>query len=467
MLFVEYRFLVFFIVVLGVYWALRWNVARKIWLLATSYVFYAGWDWRFLGLIIASTLLDYTVAWRLSLPRTVHRRRWLMVSVVGQLTLLGFFKYCNFFVTSLRDFLHFLGVPFQLGTLEIILPVGISFYTFQTLSYTIDVYRGTLKGTKNLLDIALFVAFFPQLVAGPILRARAFLPQLHECRRYASVDVRGCLVIFLIGFVKKACISDNLAPLVDVYFASPQTYTALSSWIGVLAYAVQIYCDFSGYSDMAIGCAGLLGYRLMLNFDFPYLARNISEFWRRWHISLSSWLRDYLYYPMVWNRGGKYFVYRGLMVTMLLGGLWHGAAWNFVIWGGLHGVALIFHREGVRLLERLRWRATLLKGLGPFLTFYWVCIAWIFFRSVGAERSWTVLKAFVLFRSDGVRELNPAWLAVIGGLAIVHWLNYILHTEAMWRKVPRLAFAAAYGIVAAIVLAFVPTTYVPFIYFQF
>ena len=467
MLFVEYRFLLFFLIVLAVYWPLRSNRARKLWLLGCSYAFYAGWKWEFLGLIILSTLVDYFVGLRLADPRTVRRRGWLLVSLVVNLGMLGIFKYCNFFLESAGELLQFLGIPYSPSTLAIVLPVGISFYTFQTLSYSIDIYRGKLPASRNLLDVALFVGFFPQLVAGPIVRAKAFLPQLVSSRRWASVDVRGCLLLFLIGFVKKACISDNVAPLVDQYFANPAAFDAVSAWVGVTFYAIQIYCDFSGYSDMAIASAGLLGYRLLLNFDFPYLAGNITVFWRRWHISLSSWLRDYLYIPLGGSRGGKLFTHRNLMLTMLLGGLWHGAAWNFVVWGGLHGAALIAHKEWTRRVALTGFAAGAMRAIGPLLTFYWVCIAWIFFRADGFGRAIDVLEPFLLLRAEGTESLGAGALGVFLALAVVHVLSRTIGVEGAARRLPSGAFALLYGGLAAVVLSLVPASYTPFIYFQF
>ena len=354
MLFVEFRFLLFFLGAFLVYWTLGNGTARKAWLLLCSYVFYAAWDWRFLGLVLASTLIDYFVGRGLSRERRPKIRTALVLtSVVGNLGILGFFKYWNFFAQSGGELFDWLGIPYHPQVLSsLVLPVGISFYTFQTLSYSIDVYRGKLQPTRSLLDLALFVGFFPQLVAGPIVRASKFLPQLGRIHVFEQIEFRRWLVLFLVGFFKKACISDNLAPIVDRYFAQPEAYTALAAWTAVLFFAVQIYCDFSGYSDMAIACAGMLGYRLGENFDAPYLASNITAFWRRWHISLSSWLRDYLYIPLGGNRGSRLTMYRNILLTMILGGLWHGARWNFVIWGALHGIALIAHKEWQRRRAR-------------------------------------------------------------------------------------------------------------------
>src|SRR5436190_6954508 len=331
MLFVEFRFFWFFLLVFSVYWSLRENRSRKIWLLVCSYFFYAAWNWKFLFLLAGSSLLDYVVGYMLAQTEDPRARRgWLMLSLSANLGTLAFFKYFNFFIASGATFLAWLGLPVSVHTLNIILPVGISFYTFHSMSYTIDVYRGKQRPISNFVDLSLFVSFFPPLVAGPIVRAVYFLPQLVSTKKFSNVDVRGAVMLFLAGFIKKACIADGVAPIADRYFAHPANFTPRSAWIGVLFYAIQIYCDFSGYTDMAIAAAHLLGYQLPNNFRFPYFAQNVSDFWRRWHISLSSWLRDYLYIPLGGNRGSRAFVYRNVMITMLLGGLWHGAAWTFV-----------------------------------------------------------------------------------------------------------------------------------------
>src|SRR5687767_13229182 len=396
MLFVEFRFFWFFLAVFAVYWSLRGNDSRKFWLLVCSYFFYACWNWKFLFLIMASTALDYFVG--AALARTTDqraRRGWLILSLVANLGTIAFFKYYNFFVTSAAALLEWLGLPASLHTLNIVIPVGVSFYTFHSLSYTIDVYRGKLRPVTNILDLACFIGFFPQMVAGPIVRAFAFLPQLRTPRRFADVDVRGALVLFLGGFIKKACIADAVAPFVDRYFEAPWNFTAGSAWVGVLFYAIQIYCDFSGYTDMAIASAQLLGYELPLNFRFPYFARNISDFWHRWHISLSTWLRDYLYIPLGGNRGPRWFVYRNIMITMLLGGLWHGGAWTFVIWGGLHGLALVVHRQWVQRTEGRALARSVMRWLAWPLTIYWVCVAWIFFRAVDLKHAIPALESFL------------------------------------------------------------------------
>jgi alginate O-acetyltransferase complex protein AlgI len=468
MLFVEFRFFWFFLVVFGVYWSLRSNTARKLWLLICSYFFYAAWDWRFLFLLMGSSALDYFVGAMLTRTKNPRARRgWLILSLCANLGTIAFFKYYNFFVVSAATLLNWLGLPASLHTLNIIIPVGVSFYTFHSMSYTIDVYRGKLRAVSNVLDLACFIGFFPQMVAGPIVRAFAFLPQLESPRRFDLVDVRGALVLFLTGFIKKACIADAVAPTVDRYFAAPWDFTAASAWVGVLFYAIQIYGDFSGYTDMAIATARLLGYELTLNFRFPYTAKDISDFWHRWHISLSSWLRDYLYIPLGGNRGSRLFTYRNIMITMLLGGLWHGGAWTFVIWGGLHGIALVIHREWQRYAGKIDMVQRTMRWLARPLTFYWVCVAWIFFRSTDLQRAGAALRGFVLFMSQGAQSLGDWKLLIVVGLGIIHWLNSRGTFSNWWRRGPDALFAAGYGCTAAVVLLFIPAKYAPFIYFQF
>ncbi|MGB3571559.1 MAG: MBOAT family O-acyltransferase [Phormidesmis sp.] len=472
MIFTEFRFFLFFTIVFGLYWALQRNSWRKVWILLCSYAFYGAWDWRFLSLIIGSTLVDYVVGLKLgkadATPKA--RRAWLFVSLFVNLGALAFFKYANFFADSAVGFFGQLGLPVNSVTLNIVLPVGISFYTFQTLSYSIDIYTGRLQPKKNLLDLATFVAFFPQLVAGPIVRASDFLPQLESSRQFAQVNVRACLTLFMVGFFKKACVSNNLAPIVDRYFSDPLAFDALSSWIAVLGYTTQIYCDFSGYSDMAIACAGLLGYELCENFNFPYFASSITDFWRRWHISLSTWLKDYLYIPLGGNRGGQWFTYRNLMLTMVLGGLWHGAAWTFVVWGALHGGALIAHKEWskfARNIPSLSQPSEWMAVVSTALTFYWVCITWVFFRADSFGEAMVVLRSFVGLRSPGTAQLSLSLLGVFFVLACLHWLT----AKQVWTqavdRLPGQLYAVFYGFLAALILTLVPVGYTPFIYFQF
>lgn len=469
MIFTEFRFLLFFLVVAIIYWSLGNHRYRKIWLLVCSYLFYGAWDWRFLSLIVLSTVIDYGVGVMLSKPLPENqRKRWLRVSLCSNLGLLGFFKYFNFFAASSYAFFSAAGIPVNETTLNVVLPVGISFYTFQTMSYSIDVYRRDLDAVESPLDLAVYISFFPQLVAGPIVRAADFLPQLYQIRLFSQVNVRACLLLFLVGFFKKACVSDNLAPFIDAYFFAPELYTASSAWIAVTAYAVQIYCDFSGYTDMAIACAGLLGYEFCPNFNYPYFSPNLSSFWRNWHISLSTWLRDYLYIPLGGSRGTQLFTYRNLMITMVLGGLWHGAGWNFIIWGAMHGSALVAQRVLTPVSQRLEailgagWRV-----LAPLITFYFVCVTWIFFRASDFSLAVEIVRSFVLFDAAGTQQLSYGLVYVLLGLAFVHWLGYKKIFSNVWKRLSAPAFAAIFGLSIPVVLALMSTSYNAFIYFQF
>ena len=470
MIFTEFRFFEFFILVFVGYWGLKSHRVRKVWLLAASYWFYAAWDWRFLGLIAVSTLVDYHAGRQIARSAdTGQRRFWLWLSVSVNLSILGFFKYFNFFVESGAELLGWLGVSVSVPTLAIVLPVGISFYTFQTMSYTIDVYRRDLKPADDLLDLALFVGFFPQLVAGPIVRARSFLPQLATVKVFGDVDVRGCLLLFLGGFIKKAVVSDGIAVWIDAYYENPEAYDLLSVYVAVLLYAVQIYCDFSGYSDMAIGCAGLLGYQLCLNFHFPYFSPNLAAFWQRWHISLSSWLQDYVYISLGGGRGSFARTSVNLLITMLLCGLWHGADWRFVVFGGMQGVGLTFYRLWARGVTRRYSPATqtVMTGLGAILTFYWICLSLIVFRAQDFPDAIIILRAFVLGVSGHAQQLSLHLYVVFIVLAALHFMVYRGVFSRQWRKLPSWGFAAVYGVLVAVTLTGVQPNVEPFIYFQF
>jgi alginate O-acetyltransferase complex protein AlgI len=349
MLFNSGVFLKFFAGFLLLYWLVRNNLrARNILILISSYVFYGWWDYRFLALLIFSSAVDFAVALKIASSATPRARKtWLGASIVVNLTILGFFKYFDFFVTSLGELLESLGVPYRAQTLGIILPVGISFYTFQAMSYTIDVYRGHVAPSRDPVNFLAYVAFFPQLVAGPIERASHLLPQFERTLRITRPMLEEGVWLMLWGMFKKVVIADNLDPLVRMVYPDPGAvviFTGPAVMLATLAFAVQIYCDFSGYSDIARGTARVLGFDIMWNFNIPYAAASITDFWRRWHISLSTWLRDYLYISLGGNRRGPARTYVNLLVTMLLGGLWHGAAWNYVLWGLWHGLGLVAHR---------------------------------------------------------------------------------------------------------------------------
>jgi alginate O-acetyltransferase complex protein AlgI len=466
-IFTEPRFLVFFLVVLGVYWALRSNGPRKLWLLLASCTFYCAWDWRFLGLLLFSAGLDYLVALGCGRARAPGARRALLaLSLTLNLGFLCFFKYYNFFVESGARLLTWLGLPASAPTLEILLPIGISFYTFHTLSYTIDVYRGQFAPIRRLTDFLLFVTFFPAMVAGPIVRAAQFLPQLTEKRSFASVDVRACVTLFLIGFLKKALVSDHVAPAIEPLFADPGAYTATSTWIGLLLYHVQIYCDFSGYSDMALATAGLLGYTLPKNFDFPFFARNIGEFWQRWHISLSAWFRDYFYFALGGSKGSSV---KGMLVgslTMMVVGLWHGAGWQYVGFGLLMSGSIILSRSWATLVPEGSLPRRIVSALGTPLLWWFLFWNWILFRSTGWEQGWTMQRIFFFLERGGERSLDPRWLLLVVAFFAVHWAFYRGWFRNL-RAVNDWAYAACAGAAAALVLAFMATETKAFIYFQF
>jgi D-alanyl-lipoteichoic acid acyltransferase DltB (MBOAT superfamily) len=390
-LFNSLSFALFFPIVYVVYRGLSPR-RQNIFLLAASYVFYGSWDWRFLSLILVSTVVDYGVALRLhrsDAPRT--RKRLLWLSVGTNLGLLGVFKYFGFFADSLRDALGAMGVTVDVPTLQVVLPVGISFYTFQTLSYTIDVYRRQLEPTRDPIDFALFVAFFPQLVAGPIERASRMLPQIARRRDIDADDLRIGLWYILLGYFLKVFVADNLAPIADAGFSPEGTGDGLTALLGVYAFAFQIFGDFAGYSWIAIGTARVMGFHLTLNFRAPYLVTNPRDFWRHWHISLSTWLRDYLYIPLGGGRGTRLRVYRNLAVTMLLGGLWHGAAWTFVLWGAFHGALLAAHRFLLELRGEARPRARSHPGgvgrvVRVVVMFHVTCVGWLIFRAASTSQ---------------------------------------------------------------------------------
>lgn len=463
MIFNEPRFILFFAIVFAVYWATSRNSFRKFWLLSASYLFYAAWDWRFLSLIVLSTLVDYGVG-LLMQRRSVGRRGGLLgVSLVCNLGILGLFKYYDFFVTSAAELSTALGLPMQAQRLELILPLGISFYTFQTLSYTIDIYRGKLEPTRSLLDFALFVGFFPQLVAGPIVRAGSFLPQLRSARVYAQVAFRRYLTLFLLGFIKKACVADNVARLVDAVYAQPDHVGIATLWLTDGLYLIQLYCDFSGYSDMAIATAGMLGYGLAENFNFPLLATSRREYLRRWHISLVSWFTDYVYFPLGGNRVGRERAAVNLFVISVIVGLWHGADWTFAMWGVANGTLVAL--EYYTFLGRM-------KGfVGLTYTLTLTVIIQVFFRAPDMATVQAMLTGMF-----GLTPLStnlfengpqPQWILLLVAFGFFHWLfdRRRLHERLSWA--PDWLFAVGYGAAIAVILPFVSVGYRPFIYFQF
>lgn len=417
MVFNSITFLIFIAIFFPFYWLLKGR--PRMWLcLIASYVFYGWWDWRFLGLVMFTTTLDYWLGILIEDAVSPYRRKRLVIlSVISNLGFLGFFKYFNFFADSFVHVLHTLGFQPNWHTLHILLPIGISFYTFQSMSYTIDVYRKEIKAERDFFLYATFVSFFPQLVAGPIVRAKQFLPQFQEGdRRFSWHNLIEGLAQILWGFFKKVAIADSVAPFVDQIFAFPGNFSSLSCLVGVILYSFQIYCDFSGYSNIACGLAQTLGFHFPMNFRTPYFSKNFSEFWTRWHISLSSWLRDYLYISLGGNRGGKWMTYRNNMLTMLIGGFWHGANWTFVFWGFLHGLYLIVQRVAGPVLSKIenafRMPKWLQNGIDISIVYFFTCFAWIFFRAKDFPTAWVVITKIGSFEGF-------SWETVIDKLVVI------------------------------------------------
>lgn len=471
MIFNSLQYVAFLTVFVGVYWALPPR-RRVPLLLAGSYYFYGSWDVRFLGLLVVSTATDYVVGRLLHAADTeAARRRLLLVSMVVNLGILGTFKYLGFFVESAADLLDSVGLSVNEPLLSIALPVGISFYTFQSMSYTIDVYRGQIEPCTDPVKFAAYVAYFPQLVAGPIERAFQLLPQIGDPDVHLTVErVQRGLLLIVVGLTKKIVIADQAATVANRVFAEPGQYTRAEVLAGVIAFALQIYGDFSGYTDIARGSSRLLGIELSVNFTEPYLSRSITEFWRRWHITLSNWLRDYLYVPLGGNRGGSAATYRNLMLTMLLGGLWHGAGWNFIIWGGLHGTGLAAHRwwSDRRAADRDAPPSTPAGRFAAVVaTFGFVCVAWVFFRAPNAGAAFDVFGALVDPGAVSDRA-DLLLIAMLSGLTLLHDL---CRRTARRTLEPIMASPALVGAVSMSMLVAVfvysGTPAVPFIYFQF
>ncbi len=477
MLFNSFAFAVFLPIVFFAYWRLRGRqlAVQNTFLLVASYVFYGWWDPLFLSLIVISTAVDYAVGISLGRVESPLARKLLLgASLAANLGILGFFKYFDFFVDSLRTALATVGVSVETGTLDIILPVGISFYTFQTLSYTIDVYSRRFAPTKDLVAFAAYVSFFPQLVAGPIERARHLLPQFTKSRIFDAARARDGLRQMLWGFTKKVLVADNLARHVDNVFGAYAGLDGLHIVIGTFLFAIQIYCDFSGYSDIAIGCARLFGFDLMRNFAFPYFARDISEFWTRWHISLSTWFRDYLYIPLGGSRVGRARQLANVLIVCVVGGLWHGATWTFVIWGALHGiyylplVILRTHKKHQSYDHRAQWMPSVRDGMRMLATFVLVLIAWVFFRaeSVGdAIGIFTRALEHPLGAGGYGHYLKPIGLSLV--LLGAEWLGRSREHALDIRTWPRPVRWLTYYVLVFLILWKGDFGHVPFIYFQF
>ena len=473
MLFNTLLYAKFLAIVFVVAWLLaRIPRARTVFLLLASYYFYAQWKLEYLPLIFISSTVDYWLAHHIAQePEPARRKRWLWLTVALNLGLLGYFKYTNFGIEAARSLLESLGYHAPPFSLEIVLPVGISFFTFESMSYVIDVYRREIPPHDSYLEYLTFVAFFPHLVAGPIVRPRDLLPQLAQAPRFSASQAAEGLFLIAVGLTKKVVIGDYLAlNLVDRVFDAPLGYSSLECYAAVVGYALQIYCDFSGYTDIAIGSAALLGVRFPKNFDAPYTAFDLVDFWRRWHISLSSWLRDYLYISLGGNRKGALRTYVNLIVTMLLGGLWHGASMTFVAWGALHGVGLALNRW---LRDRWsQWAAPnqgwLARGLGVLVTFHFVCGGWVLFRAENFAKARLIFQK--LFEgTTHTPNLDRRVLLVLAVGLLSHFLpsSWFSSAKLGFSRLPAVLQAALLFGVCLLLRAVASADAVPFVYFQF
>lgn len=469
MIFSSGIFWALFIVFLPLYAMLKNRRSQMlVFVVAFSLYFYYKSSGLFFLLLVGTSLFDWTLS-RILVQQTsmLRRRLCVLASITASLGILCYFKYANFF---LWNWTQMVNGNFQ--PLDIILPVGISFYTFQSISYIVDVYKERVKPTDTWLEYAFFLSFFPALVAGPIVRADYFLPQIKENRRATRNEVYLGLWMVILGIIKKSLIADYISQYNDLIFSSPTGYTGAESLMGVIGYTMQIYCDFSGYSDMAIGIALIMGFKLSANFDFPYKSLNLTEFWRRWHISLSSWLRDYVYIPLGGNRKGTVRTYVNNFLTMLIGGLWHGAAWKFVFWGAMHGVGLAVHKASKPWLTRIpdRWWV---KALSWAVTITYVSLLWVFFRADSWMDSWLIIKnIFTNFHADYLPvfvQVRYVWCILMAVIIVAHalprrWWDALAER---WVRSPWIVKSLTFIVVVQLVIQFMSEDVSPFIYFQF
>lgn len=439
-----------------------------IYVVCFSLYFYYKSSGLFFLMLIATSMVDWIISWGIAKAKTRRQALTLMwLSIIISLSILGYFKYANFFLWNWNQM-----VQGNFQPLDIILPVGISFYTFQSISYVVDVYKKRIRPTGSWMEYIFFLSFFPALVAGPIVRADYFLPQLKKNEEPTRNDIYGGLWLIIIGIVKKAVIADYIAQYNDLIFNDPSMYTGVQTLMGVLGYTMQIYCDFSGYSDMAIGLALLMGFKLGINFNSPYQSCNLTDFWRRWHISLSSWLRDYVYIPLGGNRKGVFRTYLNNFLTMLIGGLWHGAAWKFIFWGAMHGIGLAIHKASRPVLDRIpdNWATKFIFWL---MTFIYVSLLWVFFRAASFEDSVLIIRnIFVDFYWNQIPQfmtIRPEWCVMMLALIIFHFVPQRVadRCQQIFVISPWIVKLAVFLIVVQLVIEYMSEEVAPFIYFQF
>ena len=461
-----------YLIFLAIVWSFYWNLRRReqnILIVCASFVFYGWWDWRFLALLITTTGIDYAVALAMGHETDrPHRRKWLLVSLVSNLGVLGFFKYFNFFSAQLAHLLTTFGLKTDPVLLRVILPLGISFYTFQALSYTIDVYRGRLQPVRDVVQYFCFISFFPHLVAGPINFAKDLLQQFEHDRHFDWSEATDGARQMLLGYFKKMVIADNLAPYVNNAFGDVGHAGGWQLLWATYGFAFQIYCDFSGYTDIAIGTAKLFNLRLMRNFNYPYFAQSIPDFWRRWHISLSTWFREYVYISLGGNRTSKPRQALNIMLVFLLSGLWHGANWTFVVWGGLHGLFYLGFWLLLRETDETEGGSWFVRLCRILFTFHLACFAWIFFRATSLTEAWTVISKIggsVLGGHPSGLQIKILLIAAV--LCFVEWINRNrghAFDISRWNPMTRWSF---YYATVLIIIGYANLHYVPFIYFDF
>ena len=459
------EFLLFYLAVLFIFYLVYCNIRlRNVFLLLASYAFYASWDWLYSGLLFGCTVINYFIGRGMEKASPRCRFWLLLVSLISSLSILGIFKYFNFFTNTSNEILNSFGLDTTLPYVKVLLPIGISFYTFQALSYTIDLYRNKIYVEKSFINFATFVSFFPQLVAGPIVRAADFLPQLRKDSYLEEYKIFSGLALTFRGLFKKIVIADMLAGFgVDAVFENPSSFSTPGLWLALYGYAIQIYCDFSGYSDIAIGVARTLGFEFKINFNRPYQSRTPGEFWRRWHISLSTWFRDYLYIPLGGSYGGNVRTFQNLLITMFLVGLWHGAAWNFVFWGIYHGLMLIVGRIYWPFAKSESIRS---KFLGILFTFHMVCLGWLLFRVPNMETFMAYFTGLFSFQNGEMVTL-PFIILLALGLGL-HYIPQI-KVAALQQRFVRLPVTAQALVYFILLLSYVGVTQQSpsFIYFQF
>lgn len=469
MLFSSGLFWLLFILFLPVYALIKKSKTKMVvFVVGFSLYFYYKSSGIFVVMLLATSVVDWLISkWMMKYESKRERQVLMWTSIILSLSILGYFKYANFFLWNWNQM-----VQGNFQPLDIILPVGISFYTFQSISYVVDVYKGRINPTESWLDYLFFLSFFPALVAGPIVRADKFIPQLERNESATPENIYGGLWLIIIGIIKKAVIADYISQYNDLIFNDPATYTGVQAFMGVIGYTMQIYCDFSGYSDMAIGLALIMGFHLGLNFDSPYQSKNLTEFWHRWHISLSSWLKDYVYIPLGGNRKGTIRTYVNNFLTMLIGGLWHGAAWKFVFWGAMHGIGLAIHKACKPLLSKIpdTWYVNV---IGWLVTFIYVSLLWVFFRAADFSDSVLIIKnIFVDWQWGQIPQFfdyRLTWCLMMLTLIIMHFVpqSWADRLQVYFIKAPWIVKLLVFLVVVQLVIEFMTEEVAPFIYFQF